>query len=83
MAVGEPGVQDFPPLQETRDDPDDFTTCGQRGVGHQAHQANLASAIHEAPAGRCETPAYLSRHSRMARIVTSPGAAENAQSFAH
>src|SRR5690606_17662120 len=45
LEPGDAAVRDFPVDQLLGDDADDFATGRQRGIGHDAHQADVAAAV--------------------------------------
>ena len=60
------------------DDADHCAACGQRGFGHQAHQAVAPSAIDQLATVRADPGANLHRDLRKFGLVAGLGAAVNA-----
>ena len=65
----QPRVAHFLFHQTLRDDADHFGTVRQSGIGHRAHQARAATAIHQTPAARTNLAAHFTRRSQMRRVI--------------
>jgi hypothetical protein len=73
LALQEPG----------RNQPDHLAAGGDRGVGHGAHQPDVAAAVDHGQAGRPEEPAQLGGERPVRRVEAVARAAEDADAPDH
>ena len=68
MQFGEASVAHFFVYQGLRNHAIHRTACGQRGIGHHAHQPHFATPIHQFPALAADQSAGITRRLCKARV---------------
>jgi hypothetical protein len=79
--AGDAAMGDFPVDQLLRDHADDLTAVRQHGVRDDAHQADVAAAVHQGDAVSGEACAECFRLRGVSRIVAGIGTAVDADRF--
>lgn len=78
-----PGVGEFLVGEVMRDDANDFASGGERGIGEQAHQPDIAAAIDEADGLRRKLGAAVLRGFGEFREGAGAGATVDAEAVEH